>query len=207
MTDWTKAELRLLRRLDTPMKVQIYLNTLGYDAVPGTASPHRVLRERRANCFEGALLAAAALREQRRPPLVVDLRAENDDDHVIAVFREGGRWGAVAKSNFTTLRFREPVYGTIHELVMSYFDFFFNALGEKSLREYSRPMSLRRFDRDDWMTTEDDISDIGDALDAVKHYKILTPGQVRRLEPVDKDVLRAGLLGAKKEGLYQAKKT
>jgi hypothetical protein len=189
------------------MKVQLYLNGLGYDAVPGTASPRRIMRERRANCFEGALLAAAALRQQGRPPLIVDMRAVNDDDHVIAVFREGGRWGAVAKSNFTTIRFREPVYRTVRELVLSYFDFFFNSLGEKTLREYSRPMSLRRFDRDDWMTTKDDISDIGDALDAVKHYKILTPGQVRRLEPMDKDVFRAGLLGAKKEGLYQAKKT
>jgi len=207
MTSWTKAELRLLRKLGTPMKVQLYLNGLGYDAVPGTASPRRIMRERRANCFEGALLAAAALRQQGRPPLIVDMRAVNDDDHVIAVFREGGRWGAVAKSNFTTIRFREPVYRTVRELVLSYFDFFFNSLGEKTLREYSRPMSLRRFDRDDWMTTKDDISDIGDALDAVKHYKILTPGQVRRLEPMDKDVFRAGLLGAKKEGLYQAKKT
>jgi len=207
MTSWTKAELRLLRKLGTPMKVQLYLNGLGYDAVPGTASPRRIMRERRANCFEGALLAAAALRQQGRPPLIVDMRAVNDDDHVIAVFRENGRWGAVAKSNFTTIRFREPVYRTVRELVLSYFDFFFNSLGEKTLREYSRPMSLRRFDRDDWMTTKDDISDIGDALDAVKHYKILTPGQVRRLEPMDKDVFRAGLLGAKKEGLYQAKKT
>jgi len=189
------------------MEVQLYLNNLGYDAVPGTASPRRVMRERRANCFEGALLAAAALRHQGRPPLIVDMRAVNDDDHVIAVFREGGRWGAVAKSNFTSIRFREPVYKTIHELVMSYFDFFFNTLGEKSLREYSRPMSLRRFDRDDWMTTEDDISHIGDALDAMKHYKVLTPGQARRLEPVDKDVLRAGLLVANKAGLYLAKKT
>jgi len=189
------------------MKVQLYLNSLGYDAVPGTASPRRIMRERRANCFEGALLAAAALRQQGRPPLIVDMRAVNDDDHVIAVFREGGRWGAVAKSNFTTIRFREPVYKTIRELVMSYFDFFFNALGEKTLREYSRPMSLKRFDRLDWMTTKDDISDIGDALDAVKHYTILTPGQVRRLEPMDKDVFRAGMLVAKKEGLYQAKKT
>ena len=207
MTAWTNTELRLLRRLDTPMKVQLYLNGLGYDAVPGTASPRRVMRERKANCFEGALLAAAALREQSRPPLVMDMRAENDDDHVIAVFREGGRWGAVAKSNFTGIRFREPVYKTIRELVMSYFDFFFNSLGEKTLREYSRPMSLRRFDRDDWMTTEGDISDIGDVLDAMKHYKILTPGQVRRLEPVDKDVFRAGLLVAKKSGLYKAKKS
>ena len=207
MTAWTNAELRLLRRLDTPMKVQLYLNGLGYDAVPGTASPRRVMRERKANCFEGALLAAAALREQSRPPLIVDMRAENDDDHVVAVFKEGDCWGAVAKSNFTGIRFREPVYKTLRELVLSYFDFFFNILGEKSLREYSRPMSLRRFDRDDWMTTEGDISDIGDVLDAMKHYKILTPGQVRRLEPVDKDVFRAGLLVAKKAGLYKAKKS
>jgi hypothetical protein len=206
MTEWTKAELHFFRRLDTPMKIQLYLNGLAYDAAPGTASPRRVMRERRANCFEGALLAAAALGQQGRPPLVVDMRAENDDDHVIAVFKEDGRWGAVAKSNFTSIRFREPVYQTLRELVMSYFDFFFNVLGEKSLREYSRPMSLRRFERRGWMTTDSDISDIGDALDAVKHYKVLTLRQVRRLELVDGDVLRAGLLVANKAGLYRARK-
>jgi len=206
MAAWTETERKLLRRLDTPFKVQLYLNGLGYDAVPGTRSPRWVIRERKANCFEGALLAAAALGFHDRPPLIVDLRATNDDDHVIAVFKTDGSFGAVAKSNYTTLRFREPVYQSIRELVMSYFDFYFNPLGEKTLREYSRPMSLKRFEKDEWLTTDEDISDIGDALDGTKHYRVLAPRQINRLQPMDRDVFRAGMLVARKEGLFKAKK-
>lgn len=206
MADWTDTERKLLRRLDTPFKVQLYLNGLGYDAVPGTRSPRWVIRERKANCFEGALLAAAALGFHGRPPLIVDLRATNDDDHVLAAFKMDGGWGAVAKSNYTTLRFREPVYRSVRELVMSYFDFYFNPLGDKTLREYSRPMSLKRFDKDEWLTTDEDISDIGEALDAVKHYRVLGPRQIKRLQPVDRDVFRAGMLVAKREGLYKAQR-
>lgn len=206
MADWTKSERRLIGRMDSPFKVQLYLNGLDYDAVPGTRSPRWVIHERKANCFEGALLAAAALGFHGRPSLVVDIRAVNDDDHVIAVFKTKGCWGAVAKSNFTTLRFREPVYRSVRELVMSYFDFFYNTLGQKSLREYSRPMSLRRFDRIEWLTTDEDISEIGDALDEAKHYRVLDPGQIKRLEPMDRDVFRAGMMMAKKEGLFKAKK-
>jgi hypothetical protein len=207
MAAWTETERKLLRRLDTPFKVQLYLNGLGYDAVPGTRSPRWVIHERKANCFEGALLAAAALGFHGRPPLIVDLRATNDDDHVIAVFKADGGWGAVAKSNYTTLRFREPVYRSVRELVMSYFDFYFNPLGDKTLREYSRPMSLERFDKEEWLTTDEDISDIGEALDAVKHYRVLGPRQIKRLQPMDRDVVRAGMLGAKKKGLFKAKKS
>jgi hypothetical protein len=206
MAAWTNTERKLLLRLDTPFKVQLYLNGLGYDAEPGTRSPRFVIRERKANCFEGALLAAAALGFHSRPPLIVDLRAANDDDHVLAVFKEDGGWGAVAKSNYTTLRFREPAYRSVRELVMSYFDFYFNTLGDKSLRGYSRPMSLARFDRYEWLTTGEDISDIGDALDAMKHYRVLGPRQIKQLQPIDKDVFRAGMLVARKEGLFKAKK-
>ena len=207
MTDWTPAERALFQRLDTPFKVQLYLNRLGYDPAYGTRSPRWIIRENKANCFEGALLAAAILGFHGRPRLLLDLWSENDDDHVLAVFRRGGCLGAVAKSNFTTLRFREPVYRTLRELVMSYFDVYFNTVGEKSLREYSRPMSLARFDRRHWMTTEEDIGYIGDALNRLKHTRILSPGQVARLEPVDKDVFRAGMLVSVKAGLFKAKKS
>ncbi len=207
MSDWTQAERSLLARLDTPFKVQLYLDRLGYDPVPGTRSPRWVIREKKANCFEGALFAAAAFGFHGRPRLLLDLRAFNDDDHVLAIFRRGGSYGAVAKSNFTTIRFREPIYRTLRELVMSYFDVYFNTVGEKSLRAYSRPMSLARFDRCRWMTTDKDISYIGDALDALKHTPILAPGQVARLEPVDGDLFKAGMLGSVPAGLYKAKKT
>jgi len=202
-TLWTAREAGLLRRLKTPVEIQEYLNSLAYDAAPGTASPRRVLREKRANCFEGALLAAAALRVHGRPPLLVDMRSRNDDDHVLAVFRRNGAWGCVAKSNFTVLRFREPVYRTIRELMASFFDVFFNTIGEKTLRHYSVPFDLRRFDDRGWMTTEDDVSWIGDALDRARHYPFLTRAQVRSLATADPALVKAGLLGADGAGLYK----
>jgi hypothetical protein len=195
-----------LARLDTPTRIQNYLNFMAYDPEPGTASPRRVMREKKANCFEGALFAAAAFRFHGRRPLLVDMRSWNDDDHVLAVFQKNGAWGCVAKSNFTVLRFREPVYRTIRELMMSYFDVYFNALGQKTLRAYSVPFDLSRFDTIGWMTTEEDISDIGDALDRARHYKVLTPAQMRSLQITDPVLVKAGLLGADPSGLYAPKK-
>lgn len=203
---WTKGELALFKKLNTPIKIQHYLNGLAYDPEPGTASPRLVMKEKKANCFEGALFAAAALRGIGHPPLLVDMRAVNDDDHVLAVFRRNGAWGCVAKSNYTVLRFREPVYRTIRELMMSYFDVFYNPIGEKTLREYSRPFDLRRFDKVAWMTTDQDLSDIGDALERARHYKVMTARQIRNLERADRDLVKAGLLGANKAGLYKPKR-
>ncbi len=164
------------------------------------------MKEKKANCFEGALFAAAALRFIGYSPLLVDMRAVNDDDHVLAVFRQNGAWGCVAKSNYTVLRFREPVYRSIRELMMSYFDVFFNPIGEKSLREYSRPFDLTRFDKNDWMTTSEDISYIGDALDRARHYKVMSRKQIRNLQIVDKDLVKAGLMVAIEAGLYKPKR-
>lgn len=203
---WTKGELALFKKLNTPIKIQHYLNKLAYDPEAGTASPRFVMKEKKADCFEGALFAAAALRRIGHPPLLVDMRAVNDDDHILAVFRRNGAWGCVAKSNFTVLRFREPVYRTIRELMMSYFDVFYNSIGEKTLREYSGPFDLRRFDKDAWMTTDRDVSFIGDALDRARHYKVVTTGQIRNLERADKDLVKAGLLGANTDGLYKPKR-
>jgi hypothetical protein len=206
MAAWTKPEIALFKRLNSPIKIQHYLNKLAYEPEPGTASPRFVMREKKANCFEGALFAAAALREIGHPPLLVDMRAVNDDDHVLAVFRRNGAWGCVAKSNYTVLRFREPVYRSIRELMMSYFDVFFNPVGEKTLREYSAPFDLTRFDKDGWMTTDKDVSYVGDAIDRARHYKVMTARQIRNLERVDRDLVKAGLLGANKEGLYKPKR-
>jgi len=202
---WTGQEKRRLGRLADPFGIQAFLDRIPYDDAPGTRSPRWILRESKAHCFEGALFAAAALRFLGHRPLVVDMCADNDDDHVIAVFRRRGLWGAIAKSNFTTLRFREPVYRTLRELVMSYFDVYFNTLGHKSLRSYARPLDLGRFDRRGWMTTEDDIGYIGDVLNGMRHIPLLAPGAVRTLHRVDARLFRAGMLGAKASGLYRAK--
>jgi hypothetical protein len=203
---WNKAELRLFQKLDRPIKIQRWLDRIAYDPEYATSSPRLVMRDKKANCFEGALFAATALRELGHRPLLVDIRSWNDDDHVIAVFRERGHWGAVAKSNYTVLRFREPVYRSVRELVMSYFDVYFNPIGQKTMRSYSRPLDLSRFDRRGWMTTDEDLAYIGDSLDDAPHIRVLTPAMVRALNPVDPDLVRAGLLGSKKSGLFKPKR-
>jgi hypothetical protein len=203
---WNAAETALLKRLNAPLKIQGWLNAIRYDPEPGTRSPRWVIRERKANCFEGAIFAAAALRGLGHPPLLVDMRSHNDDDHVLAVFRQNGAWGCVAKSNFTVLRFREPVYRTIRELMLSFFDVYFNCIGEKTLRAYSVPFDLSRFDTIGWMTTDEDISDIGDALDKARHFPVMTRAQIRDLTLTDPALVRAGLAGADPKGLFKPKR-
>lgn len=122
------------------------------------------------------------------------------------MFKERGLWGAVAKSNFTVIRFREPVYRSLRELVMSYFDVYFNALGKKTMRSYSLPLDLSQFDGRRWMTTDEDLEYIGDKLNIIKHIPVMTRGMIRRLNRADKDLVKGGLLGAKPEGLYKPKR-
>ena len=144
----TPAEVATLRGLATPERVQAYLDGLVYNLEkdgPTIRSPRRVLRDGTAQCAEGAFFAAAAFRVNGRPPLIVDLVAVRDDDHVIAVYRDAGLWGSVGVSKFAGLRFRSPVYRTIRELVMSYFDHYYNWDGERTLRGFSRPISLAQF--------------------------------------------------------------
>ena len=202
----TREEKMFFDKLKTPFEIQLFLNSIKYNPDYITRSPRLVLHKKMANCFEGALFAAAVLRMLGHKPLIVDLMAYNDDDHVIAIFKQNNLYGAVAKSNTTTLRFREPVYRSIRELVMSYFDFYFNTLGDKSLRSYSNPVNLARFDKYNWMTTEDDLEFIGDYLFAIKHNKILDAKSIRSLCPADKEVLDICFIGSVPEGLFKPKK-
>lgn len=200
METWglTKPELKELRRLGTPERVQSFLDGLLYnsDTRPHTCfSPRLVLRHRRAHCMEGALLAAAAFRLTGRPPLLVDLAAVRDDDHVLAVFRQGGCWGAVAKSGYSGLRFRDPVYRSLRELVMSYFPHYYNPEGEKTLRAYSRPVNLSRFDSHGWIASEEDVWYIPEYLTSIPHTRLFTPAQIRRLTPMDTLLYDAGMVG------------
>ncbi len=192
------AERAVFRRLTTPAKVQRFLDELAYNKEPRgetCLSPRKVLELRTAHCMEGALFAAAALRTLEHPPLLVDLEAVRDDDHVLAVFRERGHWGAVAKSNYAGLRFREPVYRTLRELVMSYFEHYFNLAGEKTLRRYSRPVNLKRFDRISWMTSAKDVWEIPEYLVKVPHWPLLTPAMERSLTRMDARLMAAGQVG------------
>ncbi|MDQ2965731.1 MAG: hypothetical protein M3R57_07765 [Chloroflexota bacterium] len=195
----TPDELAALRRLSTAERIQAYLDGLAYNLEADgdtLRSPRRVLRDGTAHCAEGAFLAAAAFRVNGQPPLLVDLIAVRDDDHVIAVYRETGLWGSVGISKFAGLRYRSPVYRTIRELVMSYFDHYYNWDGERTLRGYSRPISLAQFDRIGWMTTEEDLWPIVEHLDRLSHTKVVPPPGVRRLRSLDPRSYEAGLFGA-----------
>ena len=145
--------------------------------------------------MDGALFAAAALRLQGHRPWIVDLEAEQDCDHVLAVFRQRGFWGAVARSNYSGLRYREPVFRTIRDLVLSYVEAYFNLRREKTLRRYSRPVNLARFDRRGWMTAEEDLWYVPEFLVGVPHTRLLPPAVERALAPVDRRSFEAGLVG------------
>jgi hypothetical protein len=192
---FTLQEVRSLRRLKDPYGIQQFLYDLPYHLGDTAWSPLRVLREKTAHCLEGAIFAAAALRINGYPPLILDFEATRDTDHVLAVYQTEGCWGAIAKSNFTGLRYREPVYRTLRELALSYFEEYFNLLGERTLRRYSAPINLRRFDHLSWMTTEKPIWFIPEYLTKVHHYPLITSSQIKRLHRVDQRTLRAGLLG------------
>jgi hypothetical protein len=193
-----------MRRYRKPSEIQRFLSDLKYRAGEGALSPLVVERTRLANCFDGAVYAAAALEMLGYPPLIVDLEAKNDDDHVIAVYRSGG-WGALAKSNTTLLRSREPVYRSIRELVMSYFDGYFTTDGYKSLRSYSVPVNLRRFDPILWRTTGNWLDPIQSYLHTVRHYPVVTRRMERALAEAEPLVLRACFLDSNPKGLYKPK--
>lgn len=201
-----KNKLSFAIQFKKPIDIQIFLNDLLYNSEYVTNSPKNVFLKQKANCFEGALFAAAVLKSFGNKPLIVDLVAENDDDHVIAIYKQNNCFGAVAKSNTTVLRFREPVYRSLRELIMSYFDFYFNTLGEKSLRSYSKPVNLSRFDKYDWMTTDDDLGFIGDYLYTIKHNKIAGSNSLRSLNTADDDLIKLCFSGSIQEGLFKPKR-
>lgn len=183
-------ELKILKQLNTPKKIQDFLDTIPMNFEPEgdtCLSPRRVLRERRSHCMEGAMLAAVTLRLHGHRPLLLDLKAhEKDFDHVVALFKKEKCWGAISKTNHGVLRYREPIYKSIRELAMSYFHEYFLDDGRKTLRSYSVPVDLSRFDHLDWVTSEEDVWDIPAAMDEARHIPILTLKQIRNLRPADK---------------------
>jgi hypothetical protein len=198
LAELTAKELATFRRrLDTPLKIQQFLDDIPYnteDDGETFRSPRRVLRTQTANCIEGAVFAAAALRVQGRPPLIMDLTAVHDEDHVIAVYRWRGLWGAIATSKFTGLRDRGPVYRTLRELAMSYFEHYFNLYGERTLRGYGRPVNLTRFDPLHWMTSEVDLWPIAEHLERIPHVPLVSSSAARGLTRVNARLWAAGLI-------------
>ncbi len=194
---FTPREAATFRRFTAPWRVQRYLDDIEYDPSMGTScrSPRRVMREGKAQCMDGALFAAAALRFQGFPALIVDLEAAQDTAHGLAVFRGPGGWGAVALSHFNGLRFREAIFGSIRELALSYFESYFNLRREKTLRRYSQPVNLARFDRRGWMTAEEDVWYIPEHLVEIRHFPLLSRAAERGLATVDRRTFDCGLLG------------
>lgn len=200
---WNNEEIKFLELFRDPWSIQVFLDSIDYNPDYECKSPRYVIEKRSAHCFEGALFAAAVLDYLGYKPLIVDMKAHNDDDHVIAVFREDGCWGSVAKSNFTSLRFREPVYRSLRELIMSYFDFFFNIRGEKSLRSYSLPFDLSTLNKNNWATTGQDLEFIGDKIESLHHFPVISENRINKLNPASESMLRAGLLGSREDGLFK----
>jgi hypothetical protein len=225
MPEYNQQEIKLFRKLDSPEKIQDFLNDLKFNFEKNgetCQSPRFVLRYKSAHCMEGAMLAAAILEFYGHKPLVLDLRSvkPHDDDHVVALFKQFGCWGAISKTNHAVLRYREPVYKTIRELALSYFHEYFLKSGKKTMRDYSLPFDLRCFDKHppltppvkggesaaslplvgraregvNWRTSEKNLFEIPQRLDEVRHYKILSLAQIKNLRLADKVEIKAGKL-------------
>jgi hypothetical protein len=192
---FTGAEVRKLRSLKNPHGIQRFLDEMPYHLADTAYSPRRVLRENTSHCFEGALFAAAALRVNGYPPLILDREADQDTDHVIAIFRQNGHWGSIGKSNYTGCRYREPVYRSLRELALSYFEGYFNLRRERSLRTFSRPVNMKRFDSREWMTTDEPMWFVAEYLFEIHHYSLITPSMAKKLNRLDDRSFRAGCLG------------
>jgi hypothetical protein len=201
------TERNSLRELTSPVKIQTFLDDIAYSTDDFYRCPVRVLRERTAHCFDGAMFAAAALRRIGHPPLILDLLSNGrDDEHLLALFKTDGYWGAVAKSNFVGLRFREPVYRTLRELAMSYFEQYYNVHREKTLRGYTGPLNLKRFDRFEWMTRDAPLELIAQRTEEIHRIDLITPSMAERLSPMDARSYQAGLCGADPKGLFKPKR-
>lgn len=205
-TALTRGERRLVSGLANPAQIQQFLDSIPYSADAFYRCPLRVLRDRTAHCFDGAVFAAAALRRIGHPPLILDLLSNGrDDEHLLALFKVGERWGAVAKSNFVGLRFREAVYRSLRELAMSYFEQYYNTAREKTLRGYAGPLNLKRFDGLNWMVRDEVMEVIAERTDHIRRVNLIDAEMAARLSSVDERSHRAGLIGSDPKGLFKIK--
>jgi hypothetical protein len=197
-------ELQTIFSLNSPGKIQAFLDSIPYSSEPIYRCPLQVIQDRVAHCFDGALFAAAALRQIGFQPLILDMIPDGrDDDHILALFKHDGYWGAIAKSNFAGLRFREPIFRNLRELVLSYFEQYYNIEREKTLRGYTLPLNLKTFDRFNWMVSDTSMERIAQRLDEIKRFFLLTPKMIADLSTVDERLYKAGLHGANEAGLYR----
>jgi hypothetical protein len=203
-----KNQQKVFLSLASPAKIQAFLDGTIYSSDEFNRCPLRVLQDGIAHCMDGALFAAAALRQIGYPPLVVDLIPEpgKDDDHMLAIYKRDSFYGAVAKSNFVGLRYREAIYHSPRELVMSYFESYYNVDGEKTLRGYTVPLNLQAFDPLEWMWSDSNLGVIERRFDEIRRFPILTAKMVENLSPTDRRTYKAGMLGVNEAGLYKPKR-
>jgi hypothetical protein len=193
---WSLAQESKIEKFNTPEKIQAFLDQAQYNVEGTPRIPSHVLKMKKAHCFDGAVFAASVLAYHGEPPLILDLCAVRDDDHILAIYRQGPYLGAIAKSNYVGLRFREPIFKTARELVLSYFESYFNLQREKSLREYSEPFDLRKIKQLEWSLEEGVFDQIAQQIVKARHFPILTKNQVRKLKRVDCRTFNAGLVGS-----------
>ena len=197
----------LVAALTSPARIQAYLDSIPYSAEDTNRCPVRVLQDGKAHCLDGGVLAAALLSLLGYPPMILDMQPEpgTDDDHVLAIYRRNGFYGAVAKSNFSGLRFREAIYRSLRELVMSYFEVFFNVQGLKTMRGYTRPINLTAYDKKCWMWKDQGVDFIEHRLKELRLTIIVTPEMAGHFTPVDQRSYQAGMLGVITDGPYKPK--
>lgn len=196
---------KIFNSFKTPFQIQEYLDDIPYIGEELNRSPLLVMQDRQSHCLDGGLLAALALRKIGYSARIIDLVQEPgiDDDHVLAIFQHNGLYGALAKSNFVGLRFREPVYSSMRELVMTYFDVFFNVDGIKTLRGYTRPIHLASYDRFNWKTELSGVDRVVNRLYSMKMVPVISKNQIQVLNVMDKRSYQAGMLGINMDGLYK----
>ncbi len=205
-THWTTAELAVFASLQSPGDIQSWLDGVPYSTDPVYRCPRSVMQDRRAHCFDGAVFASAAMERLGFPPTLVDLRAERDDDHVLAVFRVDGHWGAIAKSNFVGLRYRDPVFRTLRELALSYFDGYFNLDRERSLRAVSVGLDLNAVRVSDWRTRDEAMDHIARHLDSIRHFPLMSAEMIQQLRMVDERSFRGHMYGTDPAGVVDPSK-
>ncbi len=196
---------KLISTLTSPASIQEYLDSIPYSGEETNRSPVRVLRDSKSHCLDGGVFAAALLRLLGYPPIILDMQPEPgmDDDHVLAIYQRNGLYGAVAKSNFSGLRFREAVYRNLRELVMSYFEVFFNVQGIKTMRGYTRPINLAAYDKKCWMWQDEGVDLIEHRLKELRLTPVVTSEMASHFIPVDQRSYQAGMLGVISDGLYK----
>lgn len=197
---------QLIKKLSTPEKIQEYLYTLKYNPDNSARSAKRVLETQTGHCFEGAMVAAFLLEQHGHKPLVMDLRAHNDDDHVVTLFNVKGNWGAVSKTNTAVLGFRPAIHKTFRELATSYFPLYINTKGQFSLVEFAAPINLnsKKFKKWDWRFGDEDYQDMGISFNKIPHTQLISRKEVMKLPRAPQKVVKAALYGAIKSALYQA---